>query len=128
MIDGVEFMRVVLEEHVTAFSIRVVAEQVEEHDRFEELPVILGEAEVVIFGIIFDELLKRTRAVWAVLTQRGKRNNMKAKRLTHEIRGDFASCKSVLGKIPEWLLAAQGFVNSGIFPAFLLDGNQECVI
>ena len=58
MIDGVEFMRVILEEDVTAFSVGVVAEQVEEHDGFEELLISLGEVEVVIFGIVFDELLE----------------------------------------------------------------------
>ena len=79
MIDGIEFMRIVLEEDVAAFSVRVVAEQVKEHDGLEELPVLLAEAEVMIFGIVFDELLERTRAIGTVVTERGEWDNVKAK-------------------------------------------------
>ena len=128
VIDGVKFMRVILEEDVTAFSVCVVAEQVEEHDRFEELLVFLAEVEVVIFGIVFDELLERTRAIRAVVAQRGERDDVKAKRLADEIRGDFTPGQRVLREIPERLLAARGLVNSRIFPAFMMDSDKESVI
>ena len=128
MIDGVEFMRVVLEEDVTAFSVGVVAEQVEEHNGLEELPVSLGEVEVMIFGIVIDELLERTRTVRAIVAECGERDKVKAKRFTDQVRGDFASCEAVLREIPEWLLTAQGFVNGGVFPVFVMDGDQESVI
>ena len=53
---------------------------------------------------------------------------MKAKRLTDQICGDFASCETILREIPEWLLAAQGFVNGGIIVPFVMDGDKEGVV
>ena len=67
MIYGEEFVRTLFEEDVPALAICVITEQVEEHDGFEELPVVYGEVEVVIFDVIFNELLERTRAVGTVV-------------------------------------------------------------
>jgi hypothetical protein len=128
VIDGVKLMRVLLEEDVTAFAVRIVAEDVEEHDRLEALPVILAEAEVMILGIVFDELLERPRAKGTVLTQSGERDDVKAQVFTDKIRGDLSPCKAVLREIPERLLAAQGFIYRGILPALMLDGNKEGIV
>ena len=100
VIDGIQFVRLVLKENVTALSVRVVAEQVEEHDGLEELFVVLGEIEVVIFGVVLDELLERTRAVRAIFTERGERDKVKTETLADDIRGDLAQCERVLFKVP----------------------------
>src|SRR5215211_2596225 len=106
VIDGVKFVRILFKEDMTAFSIGIVAEQIEEHDRLEELPVFVCEAEVMIFGIIIDKLLERTRAVGTILAERGEGDNMKAKRLADEVGGDFTPRQRILGEIPKRLLAA----------------------
>src|SRR5215213_2958204 len=128
MIDGIQFVRVILEEDMTAFSVCIIAKQVEEHDGFEQLLVFLGEAEVVIFGIVFDELLEGARAIRTVITQRGEGDDVKTKRLADEIGGDLAAGERVLGEIPERLLAAGGLVHSRVLPAFIINGDQERVI
>ncbi len=128
MVYGVKFMRAILEENMTAFAIRIVAEPVEEHDGPEELLVGFGEIEVVIFGIVFDQLLERSRAVGTLLTQCGERDDVKAKMFAHKVRGNFPARERVLREIPKRLLAAQGLVNGTIFPAFMMDSNKKCVI
>src|SRR5689334_15958689 len=106
VIDGIKVMGVILEEDVTALAVGVVAEQVEKHDRFKELPVFIAEVEVVIFGIIVDVLLQGASPVGTIITERGERNDTEAKRLTEEIGSNFAPCQRVLGEIPERLFAA----------------------
>jgi hypothetical protein len=128
VIDGIQFMRAALKEDMTAFSVGVITKQVEEHNRFEELFVFLAEAEVVIFGIVFDELLERTFSIRTIVAERGKRDDVKAKRLADAIRGDLAPCQRVLGEIPERLFAARRLINSRILPAFMINGDKERVI
>jgi len=100
VINGEEFMSAILKKDVPAFSIRVVAEQVEEDDGFEELPVIFGEVEVVIFEIVLDELLERPRAIRTVVAEDRERDKVKAETLADEIRGDFTSRQRVFGEVP----------------------------
>src|SRR6476659_3896134 len=99
-------MCTILEEDVTALAVGVVAEQVEEHDRLEKLPVFVAETEIVVFGIVVNVLLERSCAIRAVVAERGERDDMKVKRLTDEIGGNFAPCQSVLREIPKRLLSA----------------------
>jgi hypothetical protein len=121
-------MRILLEEDMTALTVRIVAQDIEKHDRLEELPVLLAEAEKVIFSIVFDELLQRTGAKWTVLAQRGKRDDMQAKVLAYQVRRDFSSCKAVFGEIPKRLLSTQGLIDGGVFTAFMLDSNKERIV
>jgi hypothetical protein len=128
MIDGEEVMSISLEENVTAFAVGVVDEQVKEGDGFEKQFFFGREGEVMMVGIVFDELLERARAVGAVLAQDGERDNVKAKLLADDIRGDLAQGKCAFFEIPERLFAARGFVNGGNGRVFVCDFNKEGVI
>ena len=128
MIDGVKLMGVILKEDVTALSISVVAKQIEENDRFEKPPVFISKIKVVIFGIVIDILLERTRSIRTITAERGERDNVKAKRLADKIRRDLTSCQCVLREIPERLLAAQGFINGGIILPFMMDSGEEGIV
>ena len=128
MIDGIEFVRILLEEDMAAFSIGVVAKQIEEGDGLEELLVSICEIEVMIFRIVFDQLLERPRAVGTILAQCGERDDVKTEMLADEVRGDLPACERVLGEIPKRLLAAHGFVNGRVFPALVLDNDKKRVI
>src|SRR6266487_3183926 len=96
---------------MTTFSICIVAEQVKEHNRFKELFIFLGETEVMIFEIIFNKLLKRTCAIRTVVTECGEWDNVKAKVLTYNVRGDFAPRERVLREIPPGSLTTRRFVH-----------------
>jgi len=128
MIYGEEFVRTLFEEDVPALAICVITEQVEEHDGFEELPVVYGEVEVVIFDVIFNELLERTRAVGTVVAQDRERDKVEAETFADEIRRHFTSRQRVFGEIPKRLLAFAGFVNSLNGAALIMDFNKEGVV
>lgn len=128
VIYRVEFARFVFKEDVTAFAIGVVDEQVEQDDGLEELFVVVRKVEVMIPGVMLDELLDRTRAVGTVFAQRGERDDVQAQRLAHEIRRHFACRQRLFGKIPQRLLAATRFVHGGIGFLFVRDLDQKCVI
>jgi len=128
VIDGVQFVRILLEEYMTALSIRVVAKYVKQHDGPQELLVFLGEGEVMIFGVVLDHLLERPCPEGTVRAQGGERNDVKAKMLTHQVCGNFTSRQSVFREIPERLLAAGGLIDSMIFPACMADRDKERII
>jgi hypothetical protein len=128
MIDGIEVVGVLLEEDMTPLSVCVVTEQVEEHNRLEELPVFLVKTEVVILGIVVNILLERTRAIGTIVAERRERDNVKAKCLADQIGSNFTPRQRILREIPERLLAAQGFIHGGVLLPFVLDIDQEGVI
>ena len=128
VIDRIEFMRAVFKENVTAFAVGVVAEQVEKHNRLQQLFIFFAEIEVMIFGIVLDVLLERTGTVRTVGAQHGKRDKVKAQRLAGHVRGDLAQSQRALGKIPKRLLATRRFINSWIGFIFIMNVNQESVI
>ena len=128
MIDGVKLVCVILKEDVTALSISVVAKQIEEHDRFEKPSVFISKIKVVIFGIVIDILLERTRSIRTIIAECGEWDYVKAKRLADKICRDLTPCQRVLREIPKGLLAAQGFVNGGIILPFMMDSGEEGVI
>src|SRR5512144_432197 len=99
-------MGTTLEEDVTALSIGIIAEPVKEHHRPQKLFIRRTETKVVVLWVVFNELLKRPRAVWAVLTKYSERDEMKPKRLGDQIRSDLAGREAVFGEIPERLLSA----------------------
>ena len=128
MINSIEFVCLVLKENVTALAVGVVAEQVKENDGLKFGLVFLRKCEVMIIGVVLDELLKRAAAVGTVFTQHGEWDDVKAKRFADEIRGDFAQGKSVCFKIPEGLFALHGFVNGGIGLVLMCDFSEKGVI
>jgi len=113
---------------VTTLAVGIIDEQVEEYDRFEQQFVFRREVEVVIVGVVFDELLERARAVGTVFTQSSEWDDVKAERLADDVRGDLAQGKGVLFEIPERLLPARGFIHSGIDLILISDFNQEGVV
>ena len=114
VIDGKELVRAFLEEDVPTFAIRIITKQVEEDNGFEEFLVVLGKVKVVIFEVVLDILLERTRSMWTILTKRGEWHKVKTETLADNIRSDFALRQRVTGEIPERLLAARGFVDRWI--------------
>ncbi len=128
MIDRIEFMRAIFKENVTAFAVGIVAEQVEKHNRLQQLFILFAEIEVMIFGIVLDVLLERTGTVRTVGAQYGKRDEVKAQRLTDHIRGDLAQGQCVLWKIPKRLLAARRFIHGWIGFIFIMNVNKKSVI
>ncbi len=128
MIYGEEFVRILFKEDVPTFSIRVIAEEVEEDNGLEELLVVFGEVEVVIFGIVFNELLEGARAVGTVVAQHRERDKVKAEAFADEIRRHFTSGQRVFGEIPKRLLAFSGFVNSLNDAALMVDVNKKSVV
>ena len=69
MIYGEEFMRIFFKEDVPSLAVCVIAKHIKEDNGFEQLPVILSEVEVVIFEIIFNELLEGTCPVGTVVAE-----------------------------------------------------------
>jgi hypothetical protein len=128
MIDGKEPVCILLEEDMAAFPVGVVAKDIEKGDRLEELLVLFCEIEIVIFGIVIDQLLEGTSPIGTIIPQRGERNDVKAKMFADEIRSNFPACKTVFGKIPKGLLAAHGFVNGMILLAAMMDYDKKRVI
>lgn len=128
VINGVEAARAVFKEDVAALAVGVVDEQIEKRDGFEQLLVLVCEIEVVIAGVVFDELLERARAVGTVFAQRGERDDVKAKRLADDVRGDLAQRQCAFLEIPERLFAARGFIHGGIFFSFVRDLDEKRVI
>ena len=126
MIDRIEFMRAIFKENVTAFAVGIVAEQVEKHNRLQQLFILFAEIEVMIFGIVLDVLLERTGTVRTVGAD-SKRDEVKAERLTDHIRGDLAEGQCVLWKIPKRLLA-RGFIHGWIGFIFIMNVNKKSVI
>lgn len=111
MIYGEEFVGILFKEYVPTLAVCVIAEHVEEDHRFEKLPVILGEVEVMIFGIVFDKLLEGARTVGAIVAQHGERDQVKTETLTNKIRSHFTPGQCVIGKIPKGLFALSGLIN-----------------
>jgi len=111
MIYGEEFVGILFKEYVPTLAIGVIAKHVKEDNGFEKLSVILGEVEVMIFRIVFDELLEGARAIGAIVAQHGKGDKVKTETFTNKICRHFTSGKRVFGKIPEGLFALRGFVN-----------------
>jgi len=109
VINRPEFVRRV-EEDVTALSVGVVGEQVEEDDGLEALLVIRTEVEVVIVGIVGDVLLERAGAERTV-AQDGEGDEAKTERLAEKIRGDLAQREGAFWKVPQGLFAARRFVD-----------------
>lgn len=128
MIYGEEFVRTLFKEDVPAFAIRVITEQVEEHDGLEELTVVCSEVEVVIFDVIFDELLERPRAVGTVVAQDRERDKVEAETFADKICRHFTSRQRVLGEIPKRLLAFAGLVNSLNGCVLMVDFSKEGVV
>ena len=95
MIDGEELMRVVLKENVTALAVGIVDEQIKENNGFEEEFIFFGESEVMIVGIVVNELLERARAVRTVLAQDGERDNVKAEPLADDIRSNLTQGEGI---------------------------------
>ncbi len=128
MVNGVEAVFVCRKEDVTALAVGVVDEQVKEGDGLEEQFVFGGEVEVVVVGVVFDVLLERAGAEGTVLTERGERDDVKAKRLADEVGGDFAQGEGAFLEIPKGLLALGGFVHGGIGFALVRDFDEEGVV
>jgi hypothetical protein len=64
---------------MTALAVRIVDEQVKQHDRLEQVLIFEREVEIMIFNIVVDILLKRTASVRTVFAQDCDRNKVKAK-------------------------------------------------
>jgi hypothetical protein len=128
MVYGEKFVCTVFKEYMPTLAVCVIAKHVEEDHRFEKLPVLFSEVEVMIFGIIFDKLLEGARAVGAIVAQHGKRDKMKTEAFTDKIRCHFTPGQCVIGKIPERLFALSGLVNGldGCIPVMHI--NQKSVI
>ncbi len=128
VVNDIEPMCAFLEQDVTAFSVRVVAQCIEEDNGLEKLLVCFRETEVMIFGVVVDQLLKGTGTVRTLVAQCSERNDVKTKILADEVCGDFAARQAVLRKIPKRLFAAHGFVYRVIFSALMMDHDKKCVI
>jgi len=128
VIDGIKMMCIVLEEDVAALTVGIVAEQVEKHNRFEELPVFIVETKVVVFGVVVNVLLERPRAIRAVVAKRGEWDDMKAKCLTDEVSSHFAPGQRVLREVPKRLLTPQGLIYGGIILSFVMDVDEKGVV
>ena len=128
MIDGEKFVCIFFKEYVPTLAVCVIAKHVEEDHRFEKLPVLLGEVEVMIFGIIFDKLLEGTRAIGSIVAQHGKRDKMKTEAFTDKIRCHFTPGQCVLWKIPKGLFALGGFVNRLDGCILVMHINKKSVI
>ncbi len=84
-------MATILEENMTTLTVGVVTEHIKEHDGLQELFIFFAKTEVVVFRVIVDILLEWPGAIGTVVAQGGKRDNMKTKRLTNQVWGNFAS-------------------------------------
>ena len=111
MIYGEKFVCTIFKEYVPTLAVCVIAKHVEEDHRFEKLPVLLGEVEVMIFGIVFDKLLEGARAIGSIVAQHGKRDKMKTEAFTDKIRCHFTPGQCVIRKIPKGLFALGGLIN-----------------
>ncbi len=105
VIDGEELVRIVFKKDVTAFTVCVVGEEIEENDGAKHFFFFHREVEVVMLDIIVDVLLQGARTIGAVFAIDGEGDNVKAERFAQVIGGDFAQGKRVVGKIPKRLLA-----------------------
>ena len=128
MIYREEFVRAFFKEDMPAFTVSVIAEKVKEDDGLKEFLVFIRKVEVVIFGVIFNILLERTRAVWTILAERRERDKVETETFTDDICGNFTLCKRVTGKIPERLLAARRFIDGWIGCILIMNVNKERVI
>lgn len=118
----------IIEENMTAFAVGIIAEQVKEDNRFKEGFFIISEIEVVVIGIEFDVLLKRTCAERTIGAEAGKWNKAKSQRFTDEIRGDLAQGEGIVFEIPEGLLATRGLIDGGESLALVMHIHKEGVV
>ena len=128
MIYGEEFMCIFFKEYMPTLAVCIIAEHVEEDHGFEKLPIILGKVEVMIFGIVFNKLLKGTCAIGAIVAQHGKGDKVKTEAFTNKIRRHFTPSQCVIGKIPKGLFALGGFVNRLDGCILVMHINKKSVI
>jgi hypothetical protein len=126
VVNGPQLARRV-EKYVTALAVGVVDEQVEEHDGFEQGLIVVGEVEVVMIGIVLDELLERAGTERPV-AQNGEGDDAEAQRLADEVRGHLAQGEGVFFKIPKRLFAFAGFVNGLTGFPFVMNIYEKGVV
>ena len=128
MIYSEKFVGSFFKEYVPTLAVCVIAKHVEEDHRFEQLPVLLGKVEVMIFGIIFNKLLEGARAVGAIAAQDSKWDKMKTEAFTDKIRCHLTPSQCVIRKIPKGLFALSGFVNRLDGCILVMHINKKSVI
>src|SRR5689334_17446860 len=112
MINGVKMVSLFFKENMTALSISVIREQIKQHYRAQAFFVFRAEIEIMIVGIVFNELLERTGAIRASLTEYRKGDDVPTQRFVQQISGYFTPRECIFRKVPQGLFALLGFVNS----------------
>ena len=99
------------EDHVAAFAVGVVDQQVKKHHGRQALEICVAEVEVVVIWVVGDEELQRARAMGAVIAEDGWGDQLPAQGLADQEGGGFAVCQGVVGEIPQGLLALLRFIH-----------------
>jgi hypothetical protein len=128
VVDGEEMPGALLDQDVAALAVGVVGEKVEQHHAAEPVAVGLAEGEVVVFGVVLDELLQRAGAVGAILAQDGEGDDAPAQRLADQPGSHFAPRQAVLGEVPQRLLALLRFVHGRHLGPIVLHADQKGVV
>jgi len=87
VVNGVEFVSLVLEKNMAALAVGVVDQQVEERDWFEQFAFFGREVEIMILNVVADELLERAAPEVTVLAQGGDGDQPETELLAETVTG-----------------------------------------